>query len=256
MVILEVRKVRKDFGGLVALNAVDIDVCEGEIAGLVGPNGSGKSTLFNIIIGLMPPTEGQVRYKGELITGLRPDQVAQRGIVAMFQGNSLFPNLTAKENVMASRHLRSKSDVLSSLFSSKGYRRKKGELEQKAMELLDFVGIKEKSHVLAKNLPHGNQRELQIAMILAVEPDLLLLDEPTTGMNPEETLRIMNLIQTMRQVVSSIVVVEHNMRVIMGICDQVTVINFGVKIAEGTPSEVSSNKEVISVYLGRRRGNA
>jgi len=253
MVTLEVRKLTKDFGGLRALNAIDFDVYEGEIAGLVGPNGSGKSTLFNVIIGLIPPTEGQVTYKGELVTGLRPDQIAQRGIVAMFQGNSLFPNLTAKENVMASMHMRSKSDVLSSFFSNKGHRRKKDKLEHKAMELLDFVGLKECSHVPAKNLPHGEQRELQIAMILATEPGLLLLDEPTAGMNPEETLRIMNLIQTIRQMVSAIIVVEHNMRVIMGICQRVTVIDFGVKIAEGTPSEVSSNKEVISVYLGKQR---
>lgn len=253
MATLEVKKLTKDFGGVRALNTIDFDVYDGEIAGLVGPNGSGKSTLFNVIVGLIPATGGQVTYKGELITGLRPDQIAQRGIVAMFQDNSLFPNLTVKENVMASRHLRSKSDVLSSLFSSKGYRRKKDELEHKATELLDFVGIREQSHILARNLSHGNQRELQIAMILATEPDLLLFDEPTAGMNPEETLRIMNLIQTMRQMVSAIVVVEHNMRVIMGICQRVTVIDFGVKIAEGTPSEISSNEKVITVYLGKRR---
>lgn len=253
MATLEVKRLTKDFGGVRALNTIDFDVYDGEIAGLVGPNGSGKSTLFNVIVGLIPSTGGQVTYKGELITGLRPDQIAQRGIVAMFQDNSLFPNLTVKENVMASRHLRSKSDVLSSLFSSKGYWRKKDELEHKAMELLDFVGIREQSHILARNLSHGNQRELQIAMILATEPDLLLFDEPTAGMNPEETLRIMNLIQTMRQMVSAIVVVEHNMRVIMGICQRVTVIDFGVKIAEGTPSEISSNEKVITVYLGKRR---
>jgi branched-chain amino acid transport system ATP-binding protein len=256
MLILEIKNLVKDFEGLRALNGINIDVHEGEIFGVVGPNGSGKSTLFNIITGLVPPTSGQIIYKGESLIGLRPDQIAQRGIGTVFQHNSIFPNLTAKENIIASMHLRTNNDIFGALFNSKGYQRESVRIEEKTIELMRFVGIHERCDLLAKNLPHGNQRELQIAMAMATEPDLLLLDEPATGMNPEETLRLMNLIQSLRQMGMTIVIIEHNMKVIMKMCTQITVINFGEKIAEGTSRQIVSDEQVISVYLGRRKGHA
>ena len=253
---LIIKQITKDFGGLRALDKIDIDVHQGEVFGLIGTNGSGKSTLFNIITGFMAPTNGDIIYNGNSIVGMRPDQVVRERIGVVFQHNSIFPALTAKENIITSRHLKVNNDIFGSLFHTKKYREQHWVQEQKAMDLLKLVGIQEESDVFAKNLPHGSQRMLQIAMALAVGPKLLLLDEPATGMNPEEALNMMELIRSIQQMGLTIIIVEHNMRVIMGVCNKIAVLNTGTKIAEGKPKEVVLDEKVISTYLGRRKINA
>lgn len=256
MTILEIKKLKKDFKGLRALNNVDLDVHLGEIFGIIGPNGSGKTTLFNIVTGFLNPTEGQVIYKGKSIVGLKPHQIAEAGIGRVFQLSSLFPNLSVNQNLIGSRHLRTNNNFLGSFFNTASYQHEELKLEKKVAELLAFVGLEERQDVVAKNLPYGEQRKLELAMALAAEPELLLLDEPATGMNPEETEKIMHLIQSIQQAGVTILVVEHNMKLIMGICTRISVINFGAKIVEGTPEEIALNEDVVSIYLGKRKGSA
>lgn len=256
MAILEVKGLSKHFGGLRAVDSVDISIDQGDIFGLIGPNGSGKTTFFNLVTGFLQPTTGQVLYKGELISKLKPHQVSQRGMARTFQQSSLFPNLTSRENIIAGRYLRTTSSIGGSFFHTNSYREEQRVVEQKATELLSFIGLEERADVLAKNLPHGEQRILEIAITLAEEPELILLDEPATGMNAIETAKVINLIQSIHQKGISFIVIEHHMRVIMGICNRIGVLNAGVKIAEGTPEEISKNNEVISAYLGRGWGNA
>ena len=256
MSIIKIEQISKDFGGVRAIDRVDIDVRQGEIFGLIGTNGSGKSTLFNIITGFIAPTTGDIFYKGNSILGMRPDRIVKEGIGIVFQHNSIFPDLSAKENIVTGRHLKTNHDIFGSFFNTKGYWKQKSVQEQKAMDLLELVGIKSESDVLAKNLPHGSQRVLQVAMALASGPELLLLDEPATGMNPEEALNMMDLIRSIQQMGVAVIVVEHNMRVIMGVCTRIAVLNTGIKIAEGTPENVVSNEKVISTYLGKRKINA
>lgn len=251
-----IKQISKDFGGLRALDRIDIDVHQGEVFGLIGTNGSGKSTLFNIITGFIAPTNGDIIYNGNSIVGMRPDQVVRERIGVVFQHNSIFPSLTAKENIITSRHLKVNNDIFGLLFHTKKYRQQQYIQEQKAMDLLELVGIQGESDVFAKNLPHGSQRMLQIAMALAAGPKLLLLDEPATGMNPEEALNMMELIRSIQQTGLTIIIVEHNMRVIMGVCTRIAVLNTGTKIAEGKPKEVVLDERVISTYLGRRKTNA
>jgi branched-chain amino acid transport system ATP-binding protein len=251
MTILQVEEVKKNFKGLAALTQVNFGIVRGEILGLIGPNGSGKTTLFNIITGFLDPTGGQVLFKGERITGLKPNQIARLGIGRVFQHSSLFPNLSVKENLMVARHLKTRNHVFGAFVKTKGYREEERNIDQKAMELLAFVGLQARCDMLAGNLPYGEQRELELAMALAAEPELLLLDEPATGMNPEETVRLMSLIGLLRKDGLTLLVVEHNMRLVMGICTRIVAINFGVKIAEGTPQEIATNEEVISAYLGK-----
>jgi len=253
MAILEVRKISKDFGGLRVLREVDIDVDRGEILGLIGPNGSGKTTLLNVITGFQEPTGGQLRYKGESILGLKPHQISHRGLARTFQLNKVFPNLTARENVMVARHLRTKGSIVGSVLNTRDYREDEAKLTQKADEILSRVGMGGRGHVTAKNLSHGEQRNLEMAMVLATEPELVLLDEPTSGMNPEEIARVIGLIQSIQQMGLGVVVVEHNMRVVMELCTRIAVLNHGVKIAEGNAEEIIKNDEVAIAYLGRKR---
>jgi branched-chain amino acid transport system ATP-binding protein len=253
---ITIEQISKDFGGLRALDSVDIDVRQGEIFGLIGTNGSGKTTLFSIITGFLAPTEGDIYYNGNSIVGLRPDQIVKQGIGIVFQHNSIFPDLTAKENIVTSRHLKTNHDIFGSFFNTKAYWKQKSVQDQKAMDLLELVGINGERDVPAKNLPHGSQRVLQVAMALAAGPKLLLLDEPATGMNPEEALNMMDLIRSIQRMGMTVIIVEHNMRVIMGVCTRMAVLNTGVKIAEGKPNEVVQNEKVISTYLGRRKINA
>ncbi|MAF86111.1 MAG: ABC transporter ATP-binding protein [Dehalococcoidales bacterium] len=250
MVILEAKRLSKHFGGLRAVDKVDIGIDQGDIYGLIGPNGSGKTTFFNLVTGFLPPTTGQVLYKGEVISKLKPHQISQRGIARTFQQNSLFPHLTIKENIIAGRHLKTSGSIAGSFFNTISYKEEQKGLEQKAMELLTFIGLEERADVLAKNLPHGEQRILEIAITLAEEPQLILLDEPATGMNAIETAKVINLIQSIREMGTSVIIVEHHMQVIMGMCNRIGVLSSGVKIAEGTPEDVSKNKEVIAAYLG------
>jgi len=256
MAILEIKELAKDFGGLRALNRLDIDVNEGEILGLVGPNGSGKTTWINVVTGFLKPNAGSIVYKGESIVGLEPFQIAGRGIIRTFQLTSTFSNLTAKENVISGRYLKASSSLVGSFFHSRSYREEEKRLSQKADEILAFLEMEGKGDMIAADMPSVDQRKLEIAIALAGEPELLLLDEPAAGMNPEEQVRVMNMIRSLQQSGIALVVVEHNMRVIMGLCTRIVVMNYGDKIAEGTPEEIANNEEVISVFLVRRRISA
>jgi branched-chain amino acid transport system ATP-binding protein len=246
---LEIKGLTKQFGGLMAVNQFDMYVNEGEIVGLIGPNGAGKTTLFNLITGVLPPTRGKVIFADEDITGKKPHIVAQRGIGRTFQLNPLFANFTVLQNVSASFHLHPRSSLLDIYFNTRTYRRNEAYILEQSLEILKLVGLDRVKDELAKNLPHGYQKMLGIARALAVKPKLLLLDEPISGMNPDEIDFTLTGIRETRQQGTTIVVVEHNMQ-IMNLCDRVVVINFGQKIAEGTPKEVRKNKGVIQAYFG------
>lgn len=253
MTILRIEGLTKDFGRLRALNEVALNVQQGEILGLIGPNGSGKTTMLNVITGFLKTTAGSATYKKELLTGLKPHQIAKRGVTRTFQLTSLFPNLTVTENIIHGRHLYSKSSLFGSFFWSKSYRKEEAKLRQEVMDVLTFVNMQEKGDMIARNLPAAEQRILEIAIALASKPELLLLDEPASGMNVPEAVSAMELIRSIQQKGTTVVVVEHNMKVIMQLCSRIAVLNQGVKIAEGTPEEISKDEQVISVYLGKRR---
>lgn len=254
MSILEIRRVSKDFGGLKAVDKVDFEVHRGEIMGIIGPNGAGKTTLLNLVTGFLKPAEGSIVYKGESLDGLKPHVIAQKGLVRTFQLTSLFSNLTVLDNIVTAHHLRIRSGVFDALFSRRGLRDEEREIRQKSLDLLAFSGLEGKQDLIAKTLPFGDQRKLEIAIALASEPELLLLDEPATGMNPTETNKVMDLIQLVRQKGITILLVEHNMKLVMNICERIAVLDFGVKIAEGTPEEISKSSDVIAIYLGREKG--
>ena len=253
MAILRVDGLTKDFGRMRALNSVDLNVQQGEILGLIGPNGSGKTTMLNVITGFLEATAGSTTYKEILLTGLKPHQIAKRGVTRTFQLTSLFPNLTVVENIIRGKHLYSQSTFFGSFFWSKSYRKEETRLRQEAMDILTFVNMEEKGDLVSRNLPAAEQRILEIAIALASKPELLLLDEPASGMNAPEAISAMGLIRSIQQTGTTVVVVEHNMKVIMQLCSRIAVLNQGVKIAEGTPEEISKDEQVISVYLGKRR---
>lgn len=251
MALLEVRGLTKNFGGLAAVNALDFDVNEGEILGVIGPNGAGKSTVFNLICGSIPPTSGTLTFQGKQITGLPPHAIAKRGIARLFQGNALFPNYTVITNVLAGFHLHTDLGWFGFLFGSPSARRREEILYSKAMEILQFVGLADEADRIASSQPHGNQRHLCLAIALAAEPKLLLLDEPVTGMNDEEVSGMLAMIRTLREKRGiTCIIVEHNMKAVMGLCDRIVTICYGKKIAEGSPKETSENPAVIEAYLG------
>ncbi|MFJ3716026.1 ABC transporter ATP-binding protein [Streptomyces sp. NPDC090057] len=247
--VLEARDVTMRFGGLTAVRSVDFTVNSGEIVGLIGPNGAGKTTFFNCLTGLYVPTEGTVAFRGKVLPP-KPHLVTQAGIARTFQNIRLFANMTVLENVLVGRHTRTKEGLWSALLRGPGFRKAEKESEAKAMELLEFVGLAAKRDHLARNLPYGEQRKLEIARALASEPGLLLLDEPTAGMNPQETRTTEELVFAIRDKGIAVLVIEHDMRFIFNLCDRVAVLVQGEKLVEGTSDVVQADDRVVAAYLG------
>lgn len=254
--LLQAHKLSRHFGGLVAVNEVDFEMQAGEIVGLIGPNGAGKTTLFNMLCGSMAPTHGKIVFNGEDCTTLRAHDMAQRGMARTFQITSLFPHLSVFENVLTGTYRQQQTGWWSSIQRLARYRQEEAAMALKASDILDFVGLADRRDDLAATLPYGDQRKLEIAIALATDPQLLLLDEPAAGMNPDEGAKLVNMIKDIRQRGVSVILVEHHMKVVMGVCDRVMVIASGQKIAEGIPQHVANHPEVIRVYLGREKVHA
>ena len=238
------------FGGLSAVDHLTFGIKQGEIISLIGPNGAGKTTAFNAITGFIKPSKGSIRFLGEELTGLRPFKIAEHGVIRTFQQTKVFPDVTVEESIRMGAHKRAEKGMISILINSLHYRKKEKEILERTEHILTFTGLMEKAPVLAKNLSYGEQRLLEIAVALAAEPRLLLCDEPVSGMNPEESRSTMELIRALRNQGITILLVEHDMKVVMDISDRIVVLNYGKKIAEGSPREVSENREVIEAYLG------
>jgi branched-chain amino acid transport system ATP-binding protein len=248
-VMLAARQVTMRFGGLVAVDSVDFTVHTGEIMGLIGPNGAGKTTFFNCLTGMYRPTSGQVEFLGKVLPP-KPRKVVQAGMARTFQNIRLFPNMTALENVMVGRYCRTSAGALTSILRGPKFRREEAETRDRAHELLDYVGVSKQAHSLARNLPYGDQRRLEIARALATDPKLLLLDEPTAGMNPLETRQAEELIFKIRESGLAILVIEHDMRFIFNLCDRELCLVRGKALVEGTATQVQSDPRVIEAYIG------
>ena len=252
MALLQTSKVVKRFGGLTAVDKMDFQIEKGEIVSIIGPNGAGKTTFFNTLTGIYQTEEGQITFNGKSLLGLRPDQIAERGIARTFQNIRLFGNLSVIENVLVGMHIHLRQSPVQILMQVGAFRNEELASEKKAEELMQYVGLKGVGNELAKNLPYGAQRRVELARALASDPLLLLLDEPTAGMNPQETGDAIKLFRRIRDEKGvTVLLIEHDMRVVMNISERISVMDYGEKIAEGTPAEIGRNQRVIEAYLGR-----